>query len=203
MTITNGYATLSEFKYFASARGETAGTAANDDTVIEDIIEAVSRYIDGATVRRFYADSSNTAYYFTAEDSHILFIPDFSSIASIDIDDGTYTWGTTLSSSDYITLPENATADGVPITQIEMRWDSAETWPGYRKGVKVTGKKGWPAVPDDIKTACLMIALNVNQERSGQSSSGNVTVTAAGVVIRPNNVPDVAAQILMKYRRWV
>jgi len=63
------------------------------------------------------------------------------------------------------------------------------------------GKFGFPAVPDDIKSACLGITLNVYQSRSGQSSAGNISVTASGVAIRPQDVPDWAQVTIAKYRR--
>jgi hypothetical protein len=53
---------------------------------------------------------------------------------------------------------------------------------------------------DDIKTICLEIAQNVYGLRSGQSSAGKVTVTAAGVVIRPEEVPPMASQLLNSLR---
>ena len=45
MAITNGYATLAEFKLWINTQTDNT----NDDAVIEDIIEAVSRFIDGET----------------------------------------------------------------------------------------------------------------------------------------------------------
>ena len=55
-------------------------------------------------------------------------------------------------------------------------------------------------VQGDIKMYCLEIAQNVYGMRSGQTSGGKVTVTAAGVVIRPEEVPPMVAQALKGYR---
>ena len=52
----------------------------------------------------------------------------------------------------------------------------------------------------DIKDACLMIAQNVYGLRSGQSGGGKITVSAAGVVIRPEEVPPLVQKTLMGYR---
>jgi hypothetical protein len=66
-----------------------------------------------------------------------------------------------------------------------------------------TAVKIWQ-VQDDIKTACLQIAQSVYAARSGQSSSGKITITAAGVVIRPEEVPPMAKDIIESYvpRVW-
>ena len=58
MAIINGYATLAEFK---ALLGITS-TNATDDSIIEDCIEAASRYIDGKTRRTFYA-RTETRYF--------------------------------------------------------------------------------------------------------------------------------------------
>jgi hypothetical protein len=58
-------------------------------------------------------------------------------------------------------------------------------------------------VMEDIKTTCLEIAQSVYGTRSGQSASGKITVTAAGVVIRPEEVPPLAQKVLDSYRRLV
>lgn len=56
-------------------------------------------------------------------------------------------------------------------------------------------------VQDDIKEACLQIAQNVYSMRSGQSSAGRISVTASGVVIRPEEIPPMAKALIDSYRR--
>ena len=48
----------------------------------------------------------------------------------------------------------------------------------------------------EIKQACLQSVLNVYASRTGQSSSGRVTITGAGVVIRPDDIPQLAMKTL-------
>ena len=55
-------------------------------------------------------------------------------------------------------------------------------------------------IQSDIKDACLMIAQNVYGLRSGQSGGGKITVSAAGVVIRPEEVPPLVQKSLISYR---
>lgn len=52
--LTNTYATLADYKAYVVARGQTATTDATDDDVINDLLNAASRYIDLQSRRRFY-----------------------------------------------------------------------------------------------------------------------------------------------------
>jgi hypothetical protein len=201
--LTNAYATLAEFKAYMTTRGGSSSTDANDDTVMEDVLEDASRYLDGQTGRRFYADSADVTRYYTPLAQDRIYIDDLSAApTSIKCD---YTadrsYSKTLSSSDYDLEPDNASAVGWPYTYVEMAPHASEYFPTIRKGVQIVAKFGWPSVPDDIKSACLGIALNVYQSRTGQSSAGNITVTASGVVIRPQDVPAIAQKTIEKYRR--
>ena len=72
MAITNGYATLAEYKAFVVSRGQTATTDTNDDAVVEDIIEGASRLIDTYTGRTFYA-RTETHYYDTPQGYELWF----------------------------------------------------------------------------------------------------------------------------------
>lgn len=56
-------------------------------------------------------------------------------------------------------------------------------------------------VQDDIRETCLQITQNVYALRSGQSSAGRITVNAAGIVIRPEEVPSMAQAVIQSYRR--
>jgi hypothetical protein len=204
MTITNGLATLAEFKAFATVRGGTSTTDAGDDTVIEDIIEQVSRHIEGQTGRRFWKNSSDETRYFQAVDSEYCDVSDLSATpTSVSVDYSGIRSYTAIDADDYELDPPNAALDGQPYTRISLIPTSDEYFPLSRRGVKVVGKFGFPSVPDDIKNLCLAIGLNVYQNRSGQSSAGNATITAAGIVIRPQDVPSWGQQIITHYRRYL
>lgn len=51
-------------------------------------------------------------------------------------------------------------------------------------------------VQHDIRTAAIQITTNFHQRRYGQNVSGVATITAAGVVISPRDVPDTARRII-------
>ncbi len=205
MTITNGYATLAEFKAWMNARGQSASTDATDDTVIEDIIENVSRWIDGQTGRRFYVNSTDETRYYSPEESDCVQVDDMSAApTTVSVDyDGYGTSFTDLTvTTDYVLMPVNALLKGMPYTRIELAYDSSEYFPTIRNGVKVVGKFGFAAVPDNIKSDCLAVAQNIYRSKIGQATAGgDVTVTAAGVVVRPRDVPAWVAADLARYRK--
>ena len=198
MTITNGYATLADFKAFALPDGAT-DTA--DDAVIESIIEAVSRVIDDQTCRRFWKDGSDVAQYFTASETFEIQIPDLASITSLQTDDVNRTYGWTWAATDFDLWPYNAAAEGKPYRRIDVSPNSNYSLPvGIAKGVKITGKFGWPSIPAPIETACLTAAKSIYHARFGQNETAAATVTAAGVVISPKDFPAEAWTMIAPYR---
>ena len=113
VTITNGYATLNEFKayLFPSANYGTA-----EDAQMEAAIEAASRTIDAHTNRRFYLDASTSARVYYADTAIRCTVDDSSTTTGLIIktdtgDNGTYdqTW----TSDEYILEPHNGEIGGV------------------------------------------------------------------------------------------
>jgi hypothetical protein len=203
--ISNGYATLAEYKSWIAVRGMAGavGTDVNDDAAIEILIEGASRYIDRETGQRFYADTSDATRYYTANDGGTYVYIDALSVAptSVSCDFSRLRSYEALASVEYDLLPDNALLDGYPYNKIELVASVAtRLFPTQRRGVRVVGKFGYPTVPGDIKEACLSIVQNTYAARSGQTSGGSITVTAAGVVIRPQEVPAMAQKTIEHYR---
>lgn len=159
MTITNGYATLAE----ARARfGITDGSDTTDDSIIEAVIEAVSRQIDNYCGRRFYVTGSDETRYFTAVHSEYLDAGDIVSITNIYADeDGDRTYEKTWTATDFDLLPFNAALDSNPYTQIEITPNGDYAFPSGPKAVKIVGKWGYPSVPDAINEACLIQSFRI------------------------------------------
>lgn len=203
--IANSYATLAEYKTWISSRGldGSVGADVSDDSVIEILLEAASRYIDRETGKRFYLNANDeTRYYTPADDEYYeVKIDPLGVLTSVSVDYTGLRSYTLLTATDYDLLPANAALDNFPYTCIAINTLlSTEYFPEYRNAVKVIGKFGWPTTPKDIQEACLSIAQNLNGARSGQTSGGNITITAAGVVIRPQDVPAFAQKIINSYR---
>lgn len=203
MSISNGYASLPGFKAYITVRGGSASTDTDDDTVIESLIEAVSRHIDSLTGRRFYRDTSDQTRYFQAEDGAKCSVTDLISITTLSVDYADSRTYTEFAAADFELAPDNASLESKPYNVIHIAPTSAQFFPVNRRGVKVIGKFGWPAIPADIENDSLAITHNLWMSRSGQASGGKITVTAQGVVIRPEDVPPLAMQNLLTYRVYL
>jgi hypothetical protein len=170
MAITNGYTTLDAMKTFLSI------TDSSDDTLLEGFIESASRSIDRIANRRFYADAAASARKYRAYNDLFVYVDDISSttglIVKID-DDGDGTFESTLTiNTDFLVEPLTAASKDRPFTQLTMV-NTSFTWPifpglfsnGLRPGVEVTAKWGWPAVPDDIETACQILTADLYKRK--------------------------------------
>ncbi len=198
MTIINGYCSLAEYK----AWNTIDTTSAGDDAVIEDIIESISRQIDTHCGRVFYV-SSVVARYFNTADYDLLFCDDISSTTSLVIEtdnDGDGTYEATWAATDYNLLPYQAD-NGWPYTMIEITNNGNNIFSTARKGNKITALWGFAAVPDDVKTACLIGVDAEYHARNGQNLSTDTNITAAGVVITPRGLPKSAIDKLKPYKR--
>ena len=159
MTITNGYCTRADLKH--ANRLNIEGVDSDADIMLDSIIEAVSRRIDDECHRRFYIDTSTQSRYYTASQVDVLFIEDIASADSdvtVAIDtNGDGTVDNTFTASDFHLLPYSANNDGLPYQKIEVSTPGQYLFPvGVRKGVKITAKFGWPAVPKPIAQACIL-----------------------------------------------
>ena len=164
MTITNGYALLTDIK----ARLGSGLDRSAPDEMLEHCVEAASRYIDGVTGRRFYLDGSASARLFVPNGSPMLFVDDIGATSGLVVktdDDLDGDGDTTITATDYQLSPVNAIGQGRPATAIRY----ATCWPVARSGwasIEVTARWGWPAVPTDIKEACLIAAARLFAQRN-------------------------------------
>jgi hypothetical protein len=197
VTITNGYSTLSEIK----STDVLNFSNTDHDTILEAVIEGISRSIDNWTGQHFYS-ASETRYY-TASDAYCLRVDGISTSSGLviytDVDgDGTYenTWAAT----DYQLAPYNASLEGLPYTKIETTILGSYWFPSTRKGVKITAAFGWAAVPKPINRACVLQATRLFKRyvtplgQAGASSVGVITLSV------PALDPDVT--MLLAPYRW-
>lgn len=193
--ITNGYATSAQFFAFAIPN---AGTSSGDDAVIEQIIESASRVIDNETRRTFYA-RAETRYYDVPDSDTLYLDDDLISISKLTNGDGTE-----ITAGDYLTKPYNES----PKYAVKIKDSSTVTFEfdstnNGEKAISISGSWGWSSsVPKDIEVATLEIAKNVYHRRAGEGESSETTVTAAGVIITPNDIPKSARAVIQKYQRF-
>ena len=193
MAITNGYATLEKFKLWA----DIASTDANDDSVIEDLVELASRYIDHKTGRTFYA-RTETRYFDVPGSRELRLDDDLLTITTLTNGDDT-----SIANTEYNFIPKNV----APYYAIKLKASSSAYWTFDSDGnsefvISVAGTWGYVATtPDDIKSACLMIAVGAYKKRFGENVSSTATITAAGVVLTPQDIPSHAADIIRLFVR--
>ena len=205
MTITNGYCTLADVKH--ANRLNIASSDSGADDMLESIIEAVSRSIDDKCNRHFYIDTEARSKYYTAKDGDYLFVDEIGctdSDVSIAIDnDGNGVTDISFSDSDFNLVPYDANVDNLPYQKIEISAVGRYAFPaGVRKGVKVTAKFGWPAVPEPIKEACRLQAERIFKR--GATPIGTESMSAIGrqTLSIPSLDPDVES-LISRYKKVI
>jgi len=203
VAITNGYATLNEFK----ALPEITSTNATDDAAIEDMIERASRAIDTYCGTWFYA-ATLTRYFNTPRHGRELEL-DAPLLAITTLTNGD---ASTIASTEYKLYPLN----GPHKTHIKLLPSSATIWElstasDADGAISVLGAWGYcdrsATDPESMKAilatndACLIIAMAAWRKRYGLNTEGVATVPGAGVVISPRGLPLEAQQLLTPYRR--
>lgn len=122
MSIVNGYCTLAEYKAYASAAGQTMAADTADDTIIENLINAASRYIDGQTQRRFYPSVETRLY---------------------DIPDETNNDRVLMLDDDLLSLTTFLNGDAVEITSSDYKLLPYNVMPKYAVRLKDTSDVAW------------------------------------------------------------
>lgn len=173
-------------------------TDTNDDALLDIIIPAVSRWIEGETGQRFYLDAALTTRTFEATNRYQLPVDDIGDTTGLLVKtdaSGDGTFEVTWSATDWEPLPPNAATQGPePEPWTMLRAVGTQTFPlaytgllARRDRVQVTAKWGWPAVPSGIKQACLMMTARVFKRRyspegvAGFGDMGVVRVTREDV----------------------
>ena len=202
MAITNGYATLNEFKAYLFP-SSNYGTA--EDPQMEAAIESASRIIDAHTNRRFFLDSTVSARVYYADTPIRCTVDDFSTITGLIIktdtgDNGTYdqTW----TSDEYILEPVNGEIGGVsgqPYNTIVATIPKMFPTTGRRPRIQVTAKWGWAAVPDTVRQACLIQAARLF--RRAQTPEGFAAGESFGAIRVSTKLDPDVQMLLAPFRR--
>jgi len=189
------YVALSELK---SALGITSST---DDAFLNLAIGAAETAINDLCGRKFTADGSASARTYRAQ-PYICVTDDVSTLTGLVVKTDTSGDGTfdqTWASSDYQVEPLNNLVKGRSVNNLRAVGDYL--FPVYGDGlasVEVTANWGWPAVPDPIEQATLMMASRLYGRKA--SPMGVIGVGDFGPVRISRSDPDVA-HMLMDYRR--
>lgn len=181
---------------FKEASKIPATELTRDDLILRRI-SAAARRIDDATGRRFWLDTAASARTFTprgrtvrTDDGELLLIDDLGAAPTV-VEYGTGTGYTALDTSAYLTAPDNALVRGRAITSL-IRVSS--TWPygsGWR--IRVTGRWGWPTIPDPIAEANQILAARLFSRQ--KAPEGVMGGGESGFIRLARTDPDVAALI--------
>lgn len=170
------------------APAETSG----EDTLTR-AVAAATRWINNHCGRSFNLDDTATARYFDALTNGTVLVDDIGSVTDLVIatdssHDGTY--ATTWTGSDYQLNPLAATAAGEPFTSVRPVGSLMFPPSIRREGmVRVTAMWGWPAVPSDVKLACLIQAARLfkrHESPQGVLGGGEFGVVRVGTIIDPD-----------------
>ena len=189
--MANEYGTLAALK-------ERLGIEADDtsrDAPLNSSLAAASRGIDRATGRRFWLDADPVQRTYNPRgrivresDGDLFLVDDIGNVAGLVVETGS---GTSWSAvTDYETGPENAIADGKPITGL-LR--TLGTWGLTTTRLRVTARFGWPAVPDEVTEAALIQASRLYKRKD--SPEGIIGSAEWGVRNLSRRDPDVWALI--------
>lgn len=203
MTITNGYASLDQFRNLKEIRIHESD--ALDEGVIEDMIEQASRMIDSVCGRHFYS-YTQTRNFDTPAERELYVDEDLLTVTTL-----TNGNDVALASTEYQLLPMNR----YPKNCIRLKVSSAYGWEldssGNHEGViDVAGTWGYvnrastdPESDRAIKAtefACLQICLMWYSERFGRNTGGEVILTPGGVIETPAGaIPKAAYEAIRPY----
>ncbi|MFD9319290.1 phage gp6-like head-tail connector protein [Streptomyces sp. NPDC060053] len=185
--MANEYVTLEELK-------SQFGIEPDDDSRDADLNRArasASRSIDKTTGRRFWLDPTPVARTFNPRgrivcesDGDLFLVDDIGSETGLVVETGS---GSSWSAvTDYETSPDNALTEDKPITGL-LR--VLGTWGTVTTRLRVTARFGWPAVPDDIHEAALILASRLYKRKD--SPEGIIGSAEWGVRNLSRRDPDV------------
>ena len=169
-----------------------------DDDLIDTLIDAAQKAIDGYCHRTFEASADSTRYFdctFPTIGGAYLYLDDeICSVTTVTNGDGNE-----VTSAQYTTWPRNET----PYTRIRLLSNSGKTWTytdEYMGAISVVGKWAYSEeAPDDIAQACVRLASF--KFRAKDSPLTDVTAIEAGTVISTPGMPADVKMALGPYRK--
>jgi len=192
------YCTLAEVK---AQLGEPETAASTDyDSILETQIEAVSRLIDkeiGKHANYFYPSTDAADYYYDGSGTNELWIDDFVSIDSVAVsEEGGLSSSdyTAWNSGDYVTFPHNET----PIVRLDVDVlnGSKLYWYAYRKGVKVTGVRGYSATPPkNVVQACVIQTARWFMRSKNAWAESNASVDFGQIVVNTGSQNAIGSKL--------
>lgn len=192
MSAINVYATLDDFKKWAMPRGSGDATPdAYDDTMIEMMLESVSRYIDQWTDRTFYP-RYETRYFSVPEDGRDLMLDD-DLLAAVTVTNGDTN---TIASTEWYYLPRNRS----PRFAIVLEEESDYYWETNSDGAAeyVISVAGWWGYHDNYTQRGWYAASTIAEDLDNSETAWDVTsgkAYQAGQIVKVDNEMAIISSI--------
>ena len=176
--------------------GMQAESYADDD--LQSAIASAEEVVEDYCGRAFVVvddDTDEETRTYAPRRSRSIWIDDATEVSQVEhdvYDSGTFT---AYAAGDFELWPLNPVA-GYPYTEVRLRphlssYSSVAFCPGETR-VRVTGKFGWPAIPDRVKLAASMLTSRF-LKRSREAPFGIAGIGADGIVVAIRRTdPDVA-----------
>jgi hypothetical protein len=180
------YVTLAELKLHLGITDTT------EDSLLRKAISTASRAVERwCNNRRFYLAPTATARVYKPA-TELLLVDDIGTASGVVVEVGSLGSYTTLAATSYELNPTNALAINMPVTAL-LAISSPALWftGGWQPRVRVTAQWGWPAIPDDISQATLIVATRLYRRKG--SPEGVAGFGDMGVVRLGRVDPDVQA----------
>lgn len=190
---------MADYTSTAQVRARLSRTDNRDDATIQTLVTIASKSVEYLTNRRF--DQVTGTRYFTPTESWYTDIDDLVSVTTITTDiQGDRTYSETWSATDYELEPANAPSASFPYTQIAIAPKGTKAFPVLRRGLRIVGVWGWPAVPQPVNEATILMTIRLLKRID--APFGIVGSTELGnMQMLPARDPDIAA-MLAPYRRF-
>lgn len=196
------YATTEDLKAFLNINVSDSV----DDAFLGLAVEAASRAIDVSCNRQFGAVAVAEERFFTARYDRarcrwVVPIDDLMSTTNFAAEVQDSDGQTVGAIDDYVLEPRNGAQTGRPWTQLMVRPSSTQKPIGTPDEVAVTALWGWTAVPDTIKTACLLQASRFHHRRESPYGVAGSPDMGSELRLLARLDPDVAVMV-NPFRRW-
>ena len=201
MAVDDAYISAEDF------RARVSKTIATDDLLLGDILKGVSRLLDRECGDRFFGkDAEAVTRHYDGNGLARLYIDDIASVADLIVKvdlDGDYAYDggdETLTKDTHFWLgPPNAAlgSEAKPYRYLEIVPSNGRlsVWPAQVRAVQVTAIFGWPAVPEAIIDAVVMMAREITDlEEAGMTAALQNIDTAV-------NLSPVAFSIVQRIKR--
>lgn len=189
VTVTAGSGTY--YASLADLKTSLRITDTDNDTELLDKLNSASRRVDRDTGRRFWADAVTSSRIYTPHHEELLPIDDVATSSGLVVEIGRGSTWTAVDTNAYDLLPQNAAADGRAIETLTRVLGYWPMW-GLQR-VRVTAQWGWPAVPEEIHNATLLLAARLFRRKD--SPEGVQGFSDLGVVRVSRYDPDYDALI--------